>query len=87
MTVSPIAREILSYLDANPDARDTIEGIVDWWLLTQFVERRVREVRQAVEELVGMGYLVQRRGADSRDYYLINPANRAEIEGMLPNSE
>jgi hypothetical protein len=33
------AREILSYLVEHPDAKDTIEGIINWWLSKGSTER------------------------------------------------
>ncbi len=83
MTIPPIAREILSYVAENPTAEDCVEGITGWWLLKQSVTRRVTEVRQALEELVAMRYLVKRRGTDSNEHYQINPAKLREIRALL----
>ena len=86
-TIGPVSREILAYLVKNPEAQDSLEGIAHWWLLKQNVERRIAEVRQAVQELVAMGYLMRRRGADSNDRFQINPASLAEMTALLRDVE
>jgi hypothetical protein len=51
--------EILAYLDAHPQAADSLEGIVLWWLPRQrFVEARER-IQESLDELVERG-LVKR---------------------------
>jgi len=53
------ADEILAYLDAHPQAADSLEGIVLWWLPRQrFVEARAR-IQESLEQLVDRG-LVER---------------------------
>ncbi len=51
-TVSEIAEQILSYLNSHPDASDTLEGIVKWWLMQQKIELAKADVEKALELLV-----------------------------------
>jgi hypothetical protein len=37
-----VSHYILDYLSDNPDAGDTFEGIVEWWLLTQSIKFEMR---------------------------------------------
>ena len=73
MLKSPIASEILSYLIDHPDAQDTKEGIVEWWLLHQ----RAESVEDALSELVNKHFLEQFSGPDATVHYRIAPKKQA----------
>ena len=55
------AEEILDFLARHPDAEDTLEGIVQWWLQERRVVETVRRVRRLLDELVGLELIVSRR--------------------------
>lgn len=80
---SDMAYEILSYLSQNPRAQDTLEGIVQWWLLEREIRRSQSQVQQALEHLAARGFIEQRRGSDGRTRFSLNPARRSEIESWL----
>lgn len=63
---------ILAYLVDNPDAGDTFEGIVQWWLLHQRIKFETRTVSAAVSQLVAEGLIVEEQGSDSRVIYRIH---------------
>lgn len=50
-----LAQDILRYLERNPQAGDTLEGIAQWWLAQQFIDRLVDDVADALESLVRKG--------------------------------
>lgn len=50
-----LAQEILNYLEGNPQAGDTLEGIAQWWLAQQIIDRLVDDVAVALEKLVKDG--------------------------------
>ena len=75
--------QILSYLSGKTKAQDTLEGIVEWWLLEQEIRRSQSQVRQALEELIESGLVQQERGADGRARFRLNPARQLEIESRL----
>ncbi len=77
------AYKILEYLMDNPDAQDTLEGIVDWWLLQQDIKRNVALVRMTVEELTYKGFLLERHGNDMRKYYQVNQEKLHEITAII----
>jgi hypothetical protein len=79
---SQIAHEILGYLLKHPGARDTFEGILEWWLLEEKIERRRAEVRAALAELLGNGYLLECDGKDARTHYRINEQKYKEIAAL-----
>lgn len=80
-----MAYEILAYLAKNPDAQDTLEGIVEWWLLEQRLKKQIRNVRDALDELVKNGLLVERQGKDSRLHYKINRRKYRKIQKLIEN--
>lgn len=74
---------ILKYLVENPHAQDTLEGIVEWWLLDRLTESYAATVKEALVELVLAGLVHERRGKDSRIYYKINRRKIKEISALL----
>ena len=76
---------ILDYLSDNPDAGDTLEGIVQWWLLTQSIKFETRIVIEVVAGLVADGFIVEQKGLDSRSIYRIKQTeeNRQKISNRL----
>lgn len=82
-----MVRDVLSYLVKNPDAQDTLEGIVEWWLLERKIESRTAKVKEVLAELVAKGLILERRGSDSRLRYLINTDRQDEIRALLSKEE
>lgn len=80
---SRVAYEILAYLVKNPDAGDTIEGIVEWWLLEQRIDKETARVEEAIAELVAKELILGRKGRDSRTHYRINRQKYGEIRKLL----
>ena len=56
--------EIVRYMVSQPDAKDTTQGIHDWWLPVSDEECTLAEVEQAVENLTRWGWLTEHRLAD-----------------------
>jgi len=80
---------ILAYLLDNPDAGDTFDGIVEWWLLSQRIKFETRIVSEAVNKLVADNLIVEHQGSDSRVIYKINRTreNIQNIRTMLGKTE
>jgi hypothetical protein len=74
-------QHILGYLLDNPDASDTLDGIMEWWLLNQKIRYETRIVLQAVNKLIADGLIVEQEGLDSRTSYRINRSE--DIKGIL----
>jgi len=47
-----LSDEILRYLRAHPQAADTVDGIVEWWLPRQRYDEAVDQVQLVLDELV-----------------------------------
>jgi Fe2+ or Zn2+ uptake regulation protein len=80
---SELVYEILTYLAEHPDSNDTIEGIVQWWLLERRIEYAIAKVKDALAELVAQGLVLENEGKDSRVHYRINRHKRGEIQALL----
>jgi hypothetical protein len=65
----PIERQILDYLAENPRARDTLRGIVEWWLLKQNIAHATAEVKTALANLVAERKVKAHAGPDGQVYY------------------
>ena len=78
-----VAYEILQYLIDNPNATDTLEGIVTWWLLERTIKYRIVLVKEALDMLVDDGLVIAHQGSDYRTHYKINLRRRKKINSLL----
>ena len=81
--MNDLVLRILAYLDENPDATDTSEGIVEWWLLEREIRDRQAQVEEALAELAAEGWVIASRRADFRVRYRLNPERAREIRARL----
>ena len=80
---SKIGNEILAHLVDHPNARDTLEGIVEWWLLERQIKFQTARVKEALSDLVDKELLLERKGANSHIHYQLNPTKYNEIQGLF----
>jgi hypothetical protein len=80
---SDIARKILTYLADHPDAQDTLDGIVQWWLAEQEIKYEIGIVNEIVSELVKKEFLLAHKSTDSRVHYRMNRKKYEEIQALL----
>jgi hypothetical protein len=78
-----IAHDVLAYMYEHSAAQDTLEGIVEWWLLEQKIDRNIAEVKGVLSELAAKRFIVEYRTADSRVHYRINRRKKKEILAFL----
>ena len=78
-----IDSEILAYLVDHPNAQDTLEGIVEWWLLERAIKFQEAQVKKALAELVAKGLVIERKGRDSQTSYRINEQKYEEIKKLV----
>lgn len=50
---------ILAYLRRNPDAADTLDGIVSWWLPVASGRVEASRVERALERLIADGHVAK----------------------------
>ncbi len=66
-----IERQIRGYLAAHPDACDTIEGIVEWWLLEQRIQVTGEKVAVALRRLLDKNVVREIHAPDGRIHYCL----------------
>jgi len=52
-----VEQAVLAYLTRHPDAADTLDGIVSWWLPQQRYETERKRIEQALGHLIDRGQL------------------------------
>lgn len=82
-----VVQQILHHLIEYPNAKDTIQGILRWWLPKDPVERSDTEVQEALDELVKQGWVTQRQTATSQRFYGLNEEKLEEIKVFLQEQE
>lgn len=60
---------ILLYLRRNPNAADTMEGIVKWWLPSLLGEVNARSAEKALEQMVAAGLIQKTILVDGTEVY------------------
>ena len=78
-----IGNEILEYLIDHPEAQDTLQGIVEWWLLEQTIKFKKTQVEKALAELIAKGLIIEKKGSDSQTRYRINHRKHKDIQILL----
>jgi hypothetical protein len=81
-----IARAILRYLETHPEAKDTLEGIAQWWLWLELPEQRLEDVERAVAVLASKGLILEARREGVPPYYRLNPKQHGAIARILSKS-
>lgn len=75
-SVAETIRAIRDYLRQNPNAQDTQDGILHWWLTELPTKPREVIVKKALEYLVREGLLSEHRGKDAQvSYRMKNPVH------------
>ena len=62
--IHEIADEIRRYLSAHPNAADSREGVLRWWLTRQRIEESADTVQRALDHLVGQNLIHVQHLAD-----------------------
>jgi hypothetical protein len=67
--IHAIADEIRRYLSAHPNAADSCDGVVRWWLTRQRIEESADAVQRALEYLVSQGTISRKVMRDGTIVY------------------
>ncbi len=67
-----IAKNILDYLRKNPDAGDTLEGICQWWIQSEFIDENVDKVADVLKSLNEEGLIKRQAIKGSHPIYRIS---------------
>ena len=83
-----VTREILYYLMEHPDAKDTMKGILKWWMPKGYLERGAKEIQKALDDLVMQRWLTTWAKDFQKDkIYGVNKAGLKEIKAFLGELE
>jgi len=77
---------ILRYLESHPEAKDTLEGIAQWWLMQERSKRMLGDVERAAAWLCSQGLILETQRPGVPPYYQLNPQKREEISKILKGS-
>ena len=67
--IEEIAGKIRRYLSDHPNAADSLEGIVHWWLVRQQVEFSTENVKKALDYLVSNGLISRSKTLEGKVLY------------------
>ena len=68
--IQSLAQEIARYLQGREQIADTLDGIVQWWILRQRLHEERRKVERAMAYLYQQGMISTRRLPDGRTLYI-----------------
>jgi hypothetical protein len=78
---------LLEYLCSHPDAKDTAEGIENWWLRAQGATVDQIGVMEALKDLVVRDWLIRKGSMSGHQIYGLNPARRTELQQLFESSK
>lgn len=84
---SQIVRHILRYLIEHRDAQDTLEGIVEWWLVEQRIRQQTARVQDALDDLVKQNFVLVQTDNDARTRYRLNYREVNQISEFIRSSQ
>jgi hypothetical protein len=85
--LTDLEKDILAYLDENPFAQDTAEGITQWWLLQQKILQAISAVEKALANLVAHQLLTKHEGPDGKIYYRVRKKRGRSGAGKKGSAE
>jgi hypothetical protein len=77
------APEILDYLARHPDAQDTLDGILRWWLLDSCLRKWAPRIESTVARLVKQGFLEEKQSSDGRLFYRASASYLANLRQKI----
>lgn len=63
---------LIRYMQKNPDAKHTAEGIARWWIMQQKFEEEIEMVEKVLRYLTKRGVLREKILPQNQKYYKIN---------------
>ena len=80
---SPVYYEILNYFATKPQAKDNVQGIVEWWILKERVDYSIDLVTGVLDQLVREEMVIEKTLDGIQKFYQLNPTKLDEIRSIL----
>ncbi len=74
---------ILNYLVKQPGAKDTFQGIAEWWVMKEQINQSLENISDAMDMLVSKGFIIVKEYHDQPNYYQLNEEKLPEIKVEL----
>jgi hypothetical protein len=71
---------ILKFIEKQPQAKHTAEGIAKTWIFQQRLEEKIEVVLIVIQHLVKRGFLEEILKEDDECYYRVNNSKLGEIQ-------
>lgn len=82
-----MARDILDYLRAKPQQKDTLKGLCEWWLMEERLDDTIDLVTEALGYLLSQKMLIEiHRGCVNAVYQINAAMTRARPDSDLRES-
>ena len=81
--VKKLEHSILNYLVTQPTAKDTFQGIAEWWIMKEQINQSVDGISKALNKLVTEGFIVVKEFHDQERFYQLNEEKLPEIKRMI----
>jgi hypothetical protein len=78
------AAEILDYLARHPDAQDSLEGILHWWVLDAYIREWAPRIAETLAQLVERGFLERKLSQDGHVFYKVSSSHLATLQRCAP---
>jgi hypothetical protein len=78
-----IACQIMAYLAEHPEAQDTLDGIIHWWLLERNIIHQSSKVKKALKELSEKGLILEYNNRSLQTLYRVNRDKIEEINRIF----
>ena len=76
-------RSLLLYLREHPEAKDTLDGVKQWWLCETSEDYTRKEIQGALDWLTVSGCLTRRETGSTLKIYGLKQTQRGQIEVLL----
>ena len=82
-----VIRDILHYLLEHPDAKDTRDGILRWWIPQRASEPDMSVVQDALDALVSKEWMSRRETVPDRVIYSMNKDHLEDIRTSVETEQ
>lgn len=87
LEIKTVARDILDYLRAKPQQKETLKGLCEWWLMEERLDDTIDLVTEALGYLLSQKMLIEiRRGRVDAVYQINATMTRARPDSNLHES-